>query len=397
MYSVEPNSRSTKALTLALLSILLIAAKPALGQTETVLYSFAGVPDGADPNSRLAYDGAGNFYGTTFYGGVACPESPYGCGTVFELSPNGNNGWNEKVLHDFTGGTDGGYPYYAPVILDKKGNLYGTTTLGGATAGPGKNGSGVVYELSRQGESWKETVLYNFCSEPNCSDGVLPGGGLVMDSAGNLYGSVWYGIFELSPSAGGWTEQIIYTTTAVDPSAGLIMNASGDIFGVGSSTTMGVPVFELTPNGSGGWNGTVIHKFPVVADYYTVAGTPALDKSGNLYGTIDNLNHSGGYVYKLSPEKNGKWTEKVLLSLNGSKSERASPTGVVLDTAGNVYGATQTYVYELLAPTGVGKYQEKILDAAAEANDMILDAAGNLYGTASNGTHGYGDVFEITP
>jgi hypothetical protein len=154
-----------------------------------------------------------------------------------------------------------------------------------------------------------------------------------------------------------------------------------------------VPVFELTPNGSGGWNGTVIHKFPIVANYYTVAGTPALDKSGNLYGTIDNLNHSGGYVYKLSPEKNGKWTEKILLSLNGSKSDRASRTGVVLDTAGNVYGATETYVYELLAPSGTRKYQEEILGYAESANDLILDGAGNLYGTAANG---YGIVFEIT-
>jgi uncharacterized repeat protein (TIGR03803 family) len=381
------------ALTLVMLSalLLILIAFPAQAQTETVLYDFTGTPDGANPTSRLTPDGAGNFYGTTFSGGLPCE-----CGTVFELSPNGSGGWTETVLYSFTGGSDGEYPSYSPVIFDDAGNLYGTTTDGGTGCSASGHGCGVVFKLSPVGAGWEETVLYNFCSQPNCTDGEYPGGGLIMDSAGNLYGSVWEGVFELSPSGGGWTEQIIYTTTSVDPSAGFIMAASGNIFGVGCETTAGVTVFELSPNGAGGWNGTVIHKFPVVSDYWSLGGTPALDNAGNLYGTIDNLRHNSGYVYKLSPGKKGKWKEKILFGFSGRESDPAGHAGVVLDAAGNVYGASQYSVYELLAGNN---YQEEILGSVRGGNDLILNG-GELYGTSEGGGLGLGQngyVFEITP
>ncbi len=124
------------ALTLAVLSaVLLLAVLPAQAQTETVLYNFAGPPDGATPYSNLTPDGKNNFYGTTYGGGL-------GYGTVFELSPNGSGGWNETVLYSFSGGADGAYPTYSNVIFDDEGNLYGTAAGGGA------NGYGVVFELS---------------------------------------------------------------------------------------------------------------------------------------------------------------------------------------------------------------------------------------------------------
>jgi len=384
MHSVRLN---TPAVALALFSaLLLVAARPAQAQTEIVLYSFTGSPDGAGPVSRLTSDGAGNFYGATFSGGLVCTDSSSGCGTIFELSPNGGGGWKENVLYRFTGGTDGGFPW-SSVVFDTAGNLYGTAEHGGT------NGFGVVFKLSPVGATWTETVLYNFCSQQNCADGELPSGATIMDSAGNLYGSVWYGVFELSPSGGGWTEQIIYNTVSVDPNAGFIMDATGDIFGVGSETTDGVTVFELVPNGHGGWNGTVIHKFPVVGDYYSSGGTLALDKAGNLYGTIDNLRHNHGYVYELSPfGKKGKWKEKIL-HFFGYRSGLFA--GVVLDAAGNVYGATGTSVYELLAGNN---YQEEVLGYVEGGNDLILDSAGNLYGTSgSGGSSGDGFVFEITP
>jgi uncharacterized repeat protein (TIGR03803 family) len=126
---VGPRFSSTKlaaamiGCVLTLAALLLVAARPAQAQTETVLYNFCSQPncsDGANPQSNLIADAAGNFYGTTVNGGL------FGYGTVFELSPNGSGGWNETVLYSFTGGADGANPV-APVIFDSAGNLYGTT------------------------------------------------------------------------------------------------------------------------------------------------------------------------------------------------------------------------------------------------------------------------------
>jgi uncharacterized repeat protein (TIGR03803 family) len=114
-----------------------------------VLYNFKGGSDGFTPQSRLTSDGAGNFYGTTGFGGL-------GAGTVFELSPNGNGGWKETILYSFTGGADGSVPYFSYVLFDTEGNLYGTTYWGGSY------GYGAVFELSPEGTSWTEAVLYSF-------------------------------------------------------------------------------------------------------------------------------------------------------------------------------------------------------------------------------------------
>src|SRR5450755_455431 len=146
-------------LILAVVSVLLIGVRPALAQTETALYNFTGMPDGANSWSSLTADSKGNFYGTTNTGGLACAETQYGCGTVFELSPNGKGGWNETVLYRFCSAincTDGAIPYTAGLIFDSAGNLYGTTWTGGA------NGYGTVFQLSLVGVSWTETVLYSF-------------------------------------------------------------------------------------------------------------------------------------------------------------------------------------------------------------------------------------------
>src|SRR5208283_5342872 len=148
------------ALTLAVLTVLLIPSHPAQAQTETVLYNFTGHNDGGTPQSRLTPDGAGNLYGTTYSGGTS------GVGTVFELSPNGSGGWNETVLYSFSGGMDGSHPSLSYVIFDKLGNLYGTASNGG-----GANGYGVVFELSPVGTSWTETVLYSFVGG---TDGAVP-------------------------------------------------------------------------------------------------------------------------------------------------------------------------------------------------------------------------------
>jgi uncharacterized repeat protein (TIGR03803 family) len=182
------------------------------------------------------------------------------------------------------------------------------------------------------------------------------------------------------------------------------MDAAGNIFGAGLTTA-----FELSPNGKGDWNPTVLHTFSQSArkNSYGVNGTPVLDKAGNLYGTRSG-GAGNGTVYKLSPGKTGKWTQQVLVSFTNFTGPWA---GVVLDANANIYGTTfhgGTYgdgsVFELVAPVGAGSYTEKVLWSFNGANGrllpggLILDSAGNLYGTTvQGGPNGYGNVFEVTP
>ncbi len=435
---VEPRFGSTKraairgALTLAVLSaLLLIAARPALAQTENVLYNFTGTLNGAAPESALTPDGQGNFYGTTWGGGNI------GYGTVFELSPNGSGGWNPPVtIYSFcsqSGCSDGSNPTYAGVIFDSAGNLYGTACSGGAngqdvpsTCVEGSNGYGVVFELSPEpgggcpggsnsGNGWCETVLYSFCSQSGCSDGTYPNGSLIFDTAGNLYGVTWDVVFELSPSNSGWTEQPIYSgyislagPNGEGPATGLTIDPSGNIFGFGSYNI----AFELSPNGSGGWTSSVIHTFGGPKDGSNPAGAPVLDSAGNIYGAAYNGGeHAWGAVFKLTPVTSGReegtYKEKLLYSFKGGRGDGADPyAGIVLDTAGNIYGTTYRFgdygygnAWELVAPA----YHEKVLwnfnyaDGAFPESSLVMDSEDNLYGTAVYSLTGFGVVYEITP
>ncbi|MGA9642105.1 MAG: choice-of-anchor tandem repeat GloVer-containing protein [Terriglobales bacterium] len=388
---------SRAALTLTLLSaLLLIAARPAQAQTETVLYNFTGGSDGRNPYSRLTSDGAGNFYGTTFNGGV------FASGTVFELSPNPNGGWNETVLYSFTGGLDGSNPWFSPVIFDRKGNLYGTTYYGG----PG--GTGVVFQLSPAEGGWTETVLHGFAGG---EDGVNPINGLAMGAAGNLYGTTYQGgqqgdgvVFELSASGGNWTEQVIYEG-ADTVWGGVTVDPSGNIFGATPSW-----IFELSPNGNGGWSYEIIKKFNPGGKNGGPADTPVLDQAGNVYGTTVG-GYSFGTVFKLSPGNKGKWTKQTLHHFAGGQRGDLPWPSVLIDAAGNVFGTTiqggksgDGVVYELSSSSGAGGYKEKVLCSFNGANGaqpwggLILDSAGNIYGTTDvGGTSNAGTVFEVTP
>jgi uncharacterized repeat protein (TIGR03803 family) len=380
------------------------AVRLAQAQTETVLYNF---PGSGYPSSSVIFDSAGNLYGTTYGDGV------YGSGTVFELSPNGSGGWNETVLHNFggAGNLDGGNPsLYSHLIFDIAGNLYGTTEAGGSHFNVN---DGTVFKLSPIGSNWQETILYSFTGG---TDGYSPLSALVMDPAGNLYGTTsgacrggFAGaVFELSQSGGVWTEQTIYSEPGAS-CAGLTMDAAGNIYGVTSST-----VFKLSPNGSGGWNPSVIHTFAgTPTDGGMPEGTLVLDNAGSLYGTTEAGGaHNYGTVYKLSGSNQGTWTQKILYSFKGGKNDGNGPVGgIVFDTAGNIYGTTANdrehigygTVFELVAPVGTGSYVEKILwsfngaDGANPYSGLILDNARHLYGTAnSGGSSGAGVVFEVT-
>ncbi len=376
-------------------ALSLVAVRPMLAQTETVLYNFKGGSDGQNPYSRLTPDGEGNFYGTTVNGG------DFGSGTVFELSPNGAGGWNETVLYSFTGGADGGNPWFSGVIFDGKGNLYGTTFDGG------DGGIGVVFELSPEGTSWTESVLHVF---PGGPDGAAPVNGLAMDQAGNLYGTTYEGgtqgdgvVFEISQSDDNWTEQVIYEG-ADTGWGGVVVDSEGNVFfGTPSS------VFELSPSG-GGWISKTIANFNPGWKDGGPADTPVLDQAGNIYGTTTG-GYSLGTVYKLSRGNNGKWKKKVIHHFTGGRRGDNPWPSVVVDASGNIYGTTiaggksgNGIVYELVAPVGTVGYKEKILCSFDGINgsqpwgSLVLDSAGNLYGTTDvGGTSNAGVAFVVTP
>ena len=215
-------------------AFVLAAAGGAIGGSppaihEQTLYKFCSqtnFTDGAVPQSGLIMDGAGNLYGTTTHGGSGsfCSEiDSGGCGTVFKLVPS-STGWTQTVLYAFcakTNCSDGAFPR-AELIMDAAGNLYGTTGRGSTPVG------GTVFKLAPSNTGWTETVLYAFCAQAGCKDGDLPQSGLIMDGAGNLYGTTTYGgsvcsedgmrgcgtVFQLAPSSTGWTETVLYSFCA---------------------------------------------------------------------------------------------------------------------------------------------------------------------------------------
>lgn len=265
---------------------------------ETVLYSFIGGADGANPVAALVRDAAGNLYGTTTAGGST------GNGTVFRLSPPKQRGgrWTEKVLYSFGQGTDGATPV-AGVTLDAKHNLYGTTSAGGSY------GYGTVFQLKRLKSSWTESILYNF---QGADDGGVPYAGVILDHSGNLYGGATGGgtggggtIFELMPSNDTWNFSVLYNIpgwTLSGPFRDLKMDASGNLYGTthcdGSSSDG--TVYKLTPSG-GTWTYTSLHVFMGSDGYYSYSNL-VLDKHGNLYGTV-SVGGAGEYgvVFRITP------------------------------------------------------------------------------------------------
>jgi uncharacterized repeat protein (TIGR03803 family) len=205
------------------------------GGTETVLYSFGSQSgDGVYPYG-LVIDQQGNLFGTTAGGGDPSCYSNNGCGTVFKVTPSGQ----ETVLYSFTGSPDAAFPV-AAVILDAEGNLYGTTQFGGSCYA--NIGCGTVFKVTPSGQ---ETVLYSFCSEPSCSGGSSPQAALVMDAWGNLYGTASGGeydygtVFQVSPNG---TETVLYSFTGEEdgryPITPLNWDAYGNLWG---TTTYGPP------------------------------------------------------------------------------------------------------------------------------------------------------------
>ena len=384
------KASSTKRNAVLALLVFGVLLGTAWARIETVLYSFCPenyCHDGAYPSTSLIFDQKGNLYGTTPYGGA------YESGTVFKLTPDGK----ETVVHSFGGQNGDGFYPSVGLIVDREGNLYGTTASGGSSFG------GTVFKLTPAG---KETILYNFCAQSNCSDGASPGG-LVFDQKGNLYGTTLDGgipnncylgcgvVFKLTPEG---KETVLYSfcprincSDGQFPEGSLVIDRKGNLYGTvsqGGAQGAGA-VFKITSGGKE----TVLHSFGTEGDgQYPEAGV-IFDQIGNLYGTTDRGGaHGAGTVFKLAPA--GK--ETVLYSFCHSQtncSNGAYPTaGLIFDQKGNLYGTTggggdgYGTAFKL---TAAGKEtvlynfcgQDNCADGKQPFGGLVFDQKGNLYGT----------------
>jgi hypothetical protein len=300
-----------------------------------------------------------------------------------------------KVLYSFKGGSDGG-GVFAGIAFDTKGNLYGTTTGGGAY------GEGTAFELkASSGGKWSETILHSFCAQSRCTDGASPQSTPVFDASGNLYGTTNGTSFELSPSQRGWTFKVIYEAGSA---SGYSISESGNLYGANGG------VWELF-RGTEGWSERFFHIFcrTNCRDGENALAPPVFDAAGNLYGTTEfggNMDTqwcptSGGcgVAYQVQSLGGGKWQYRVLHRFGAFSNDGQLPynASVTLDSKGNVYGTTLYggiggTVFEL-SPRQDGSWKETILynfanfqtNGGAPVGGVTFDNLGNLYGTASAG------------
>jgi uncharacterized repeat protein (TIGR03803 family) len=409
---------SARGLLIGIATLLLVSGAAAQSKFKT-LHGFTDGKGGGWVYAGLIFDSAGNLYGTTALGGA------HGNGTVFKLAPNAGGSWTEKVLYSFTGGIDGSSPE-AGLIFDAAGNLYGTTASGGT------HGWGTVFKLAANGPdgNWTDSVLYSFTGS---QDGGSPLAGLIFDPSGNLYGTTFYGggittAFEMTPNSDGtWTEKVLHQfkggTDGSQLGASLIVDQAGNLYGTtvngGNSKCNGAGcgvVFELTPNGDGSWTESVLHRFTGGKDGGNPFAGLIFDGSGNLYGTgeiggnLKACNIGCGVVFKLTPKADGSWTESVPHEFAGGKSGDVPSANLIFDQAGNLYGTTYgagAHGYGTvfkLAPNSNGGWTETVLHSfldhpgADPVAGLIFDAAGDLYGTTlGDRSTSFGSVFEITP
>ena len=396
IFNITLRARKT-LVALAIAVAILTPVPTAHAQTLTVLHAFTG-PDGGEPIAGVTMDAAGNLYGTAYGGGqygeglvyklarkgsgwtlsplysfhLGSGSEPIGgvtirrdgnlygttvgggqhsAGVVYKLSPPATVcksvlcPWTETLLYQFTGGADGSGPE-AALLFDSAGNLYGTTSGGGT------GGYGAVFKLTPSGSGWTESVLYSFTNSP---DGSGPFSGVTFDQNGNLYGTTVGGgnnygtVYQLTPSGSGWTEKVLYafqgSNDGAIPYAGVVLDPEGNLYGAtfyyGAGD--GGTIFELTPSG-GNWIFSVLYS-PVLPGLGGAAGTLARTSNGTLYGTLftgggDGCSGYGcGSVLQLSPS-NGGWEYTSLYNLNHGDYSGNPEGGLILDSAGNLYGTT---------------------------------------------------------
>jgi uncharacterized repeat protein (TIGR03803 family) len=415
---------------------------------DKVLHSFTG-PDGAGIMAGLVSDAAGNLYGVAWGGGAN------GLGSVFELSRQGDGGWTFSVLYSFQNDCKDGSNPTGTLVFDAAGNLYGTTAYGGpySTSCNPATGYGTVFELTPPTSgsgSWTETILHNFTSNTNGSiDGANPQGGVILDAKGNLYGTTQSGgygvdgtVFVLIKDR-GWEGHVMWpfgggVWFGAHPMSGLVMDAAGNLYG---TTPNGGDIFSagegylfgVTPGTD--WDGTSTGRYQFLQDGGTGTnpyGNLIIDADGNLYGTTQGTGAGILAVESEVFELSSEWELQVLYRFKGNGDGRDIMSGLVLDSAGSLYGTSYMGGTNVNCPAGTGNpptscgtvfkltrgtggvWTEQQLHSFSDDGDgfwplagLIFGTDGNLYGTTyaggdvaactPNPSQGCGTVFEITP
>ena len=402
---------------LALVGLPFLYIPVAYGQTYQVIHHFA-YADGYHPSGTLLRDAGGRLYGTTTQGGSADR------GTVFRLARSGS-GWILSTLYAFQGGADGAYPA-AGLVFGPDGALYGTTSQGGESS---CGDCGTVFRLQPPATVcgsirclWTKTTIHLFGGTQQGFDGRQPVGDIAFDRAGNLYGAASRGgqydkgmVYQLTRSGSNWMETVVhsFTNTLGYPLTGLAIDNNANLYGavqyVGGSYFGSI--YRLVPSGMS-W---------ALEDLYDLSQSDgAYPRSGMIFGTAGNLfgtttffgANGGGTVFELS-NVNGSWTYSVLYSF--ARNNGGPIADLTFDQAGNLYGTTLgDGAYQLgsvftLTRNGGGWSYTSLYDfsqigvAASPESNVVLDSSGNLYGTFSQGwtpylcSDGCGGVWEITP
>ena len=333
--------------------LVLLAIPSAQAQTLTVLHNFTGGTDGGNPVAAVTLDRAGNLYGTAHAGGL-------GYGTAFKLARRGQ-GWVFNLLYRFQ--SSDGAPPSSPLVFGPNGVLYGTTATCGGCGPP----NGTVFTLRPPATicpavscPWMETVLYRFTGG---MDSRTPEGPLVFDQSGNLYGTT-FGIY-----VRGERPQGGYSNGAV---------------------------WELVHSG-GSWTINVLYGFMGGGDGANPSGGVIFDRAGNLYGTTTfGGERNWGTVFQLTPSGSG-WSEQTLHSFQ-SGQEGLPQAGLIADQAGNLYGATFLggWVFELTS-SGSGWNFNNIYEVPGEPqSSLTIDGQGNLYGVNPGSGYQSGNIFELS-
>jgi uncharacterized repeat protein (TIGR03803 family) len=341
---------------------------------EQVLYSFKDAADGGNPAGGVVLDSAGNLYGATAHGGA------YGSGVLFKVDPVGQ----ESVVYNFAGGSPA-----AGVVLDTSGNLYGTTPL---------PGNGVVYKVNLSGQ---ETLLTGF---PTATNGSNPQGELAMDGAGNLYGTAFYGgpegdgiVYKLSPAGHETTLYAFSGGTGGAYPQGVTLDTEGNLYGVAQGGTPGQGlVYKLSPVGQE----TVLYTFTGETDGGIANPGLFLDSEGNIYGTTRVGGYGHGAIYKLD----AAGQETVLYNFEGGVLGD-SPQSLIRDETGNLYGTTSSgggaNYGTLFKLDSAGQFSilcsfNGTTGGGMPAPGIVLDLAGNIYGATSyGGTNKKGLLYKV--